>query len=416
MSFPLNGVRVLDFTWLNAGAKGTRLLSSYGAETIHIEWKGKLCGLRWAKPPHKAPGDDDNRAKSPNRAASFNNNHVGKWGVSLNMQHPKGKDLFRRLVEISDVIVDNYTATTLERWGFGWPVLEAVNPRIIYVQAPGFGRKGPYAEYRTYGPTAGAISGITWQSGLPDRFPCGFSYSYMDVCGPFFISMAVLSALRQRSRTGKGIYVDLSQIGPAFHLTGTSIPDWSATGRRFTRSGNRSLYAKAAPHGAYRCAGDDKWIAIACTEEAHWRSLVRTANNPAWASDARFASLATRCENQGALDRCVESWTVTQERYDLMARLQAAGVPAGVCQETRDRYDTDPQLKHREFFVQVPHSEVFPYDTEAHPGRFSATPPSPLGRTNWGCHTYGEHNEGIYERLLGLTPEEIAALAAENVI
>src|SRR4051812_33140625 len=113
MPLPLQGVRILDFTWLNAGAKGTRHLATYGAEVIHLEWKGRLDQLRWATPFHPAPGDPDNKANSPNRAASFNTNHVGKWGVSLNMRHPKGKDIFRRLVATADVVVDNFTASTL---------------------------------------------------------------------------------------------------------------------------------------------------------------------------------------------------------------------------------------------------------------------------------------------------------------
>ena len=426
MPFPLNGVRILDFTWLNAGAKGTRHLSLYGAECIHIEWEGKLDLFRRNPPFHTLPGEDPSAAgeagyahldvPSVNRSVSFNNNHVGKWGVSLNLRHPKGKELFRRMVLTADVIADNFTATTLRDWGFGWEALHEIKPDIIYVQAPGFGLKGPYQNYRSYGPTAAAISGLTWQGGLADRFPCGFGFSYMDVCSPYFLAMAIMAALRQRERTGKGVYVDSSQCGPAFLLSGTSILNWSANGQRWVREGNRSTHITAAPHGAYRCQGADNWITIACSEEEHWRGLASVMGHPDWTKDPRFATLQDRYKHQDELDPLVESWTTSQERYDLMTHLQAAGVPAGVCQTTQDRFDTDPQLKHRSYFVEVPHSEVPPYYVEGHPGRFSETQPTPLGRTNHGTATYAEHNEKIYGDLLGLSSSEIEALREEKVI
>ena len=426
MPLPLNGVRILDFTWLNAGAKGTRHLSLYGAETIHIEWEGKLDTLRYNPPYHTVPGDTSMPestasfqhldVSSINRSSSFNNNHVGKWGVSLNLRHPKGKEIFRELVKTADVVADNFTAATLKDWGFGFPVLQEIKPDIIYLQAPGFGFQGPYRDYRSYGPTAAAISGLPWQGGLPDRYPCGYGFSYMDVCGPHFIAMAVMAALRQRNRTGKGVYVDSSQCGPAFLLTATSIVDWSANGARHVRNGNRSTYITAAPHNSYRCQGKDAWITVTCFTEEQWQALVKEMGGPEWARQPRFATVQDRFDRQDELDPLVEQWTSQHERYALMERLQGAGVPAAVCQATSDRYDNDPQLRHRGAFVQVPPSEVPPYDTEGHPGVFSETQPSPLGRTGRGTATYGEDNEQIYGALLGLSKEEVGQLKAEGAI
>ena len=426
MPLPLTGVRILDFTWLNAGAKGTRHLSLYGADTIHIEWKGKLDLLRFNAPFHAVPGEESApdavagyavlKVNSVNRAASYNNNHVGKWGVSLNLHHPKGKELFRRLVTTADAVVDNFTASTLERWGFGWDELKKIKPDIVYVQAPGFGKQGPYRDFRSYGPTAAAISGLTWMGGLPDRYPCGYGFSYMDVLGPYFLAMAVMAALRQRNRTGQGVYVDSSQVGPAFLLTGTAILDWSANGQRYQRNGNRSTYVMAAPHGAYRCRGDDQWIAIACSTDEHWQGLVQTMGRPQWTRESPFDTLEGRYERQDELDPRIEAWTREQERYGLMERLQAAGVPAGVCQDTRDRYENDPQLQHRSYFVEVPHSEVPAYDVEGHPGRFSESQPMPLGRSGRGSACYAEDNDVIYGDLLGLGKSELDSLREEGVI
>ena len=291
-----------------------------------------------------------------------------------------------------------------------------VKPDIVYVQAPGFGFQGPYRDYRSYGPTAAAISGLTFMSGLPDRYPVGYGFSYMDVCGPYFVAMATMMALRQRDRTKKGVWVDSSQAGPAFLLTGTSIMDWSANDRSYERSGNRSAYEPAAPHGAYRCQGDDMWIAIACRDDAEWDGLVAEMGGPEWTASPQFATLTDRYENQDDLDAHIEAWTQKQERYDLMERLQARGVPAGVCQNTRDRYEIDPQLAHNGYFVNVPHSEVPSYDVEGHAGRFSETPPSPFGQTGHGAKCYAEDTESFYADVLGMSQERIARLQAEDVI
>ena len=425
MPLPLEGARILDFTWLNAGAKGTRHLALYGADVVHIEWKGKLDVLRTSGPHHKMPGDDSPgtdpgysqlSVASVNRGASFNNNHVGKWGISLNMRDPKGKEVFRELLRVSDAVVDNFTAATLADWGFPFDEMVKVKPDIVYVQAPGFGFQGPYRDYRSYGPTAAAVSGLTFMSGLPDRYPVGYGFSYMDVCGPYFVAMATMMALRQRDRTKKGVWVDSSQAGPAFLLTGTSIMDWSANGRSYERSGNRSAYEPAAPHGAYRCRGDDMWIAIACRDDAEWDGLVAEMGGPEWTASPQFATLTDRYENQDELDAHIEAWTLEQERYDLMERLQARGVPAGVCQNTRDRYEIDPQLAHNGYFVNMPHSEVPSYDVEGHAGRFSETPPSPFGQTGHGAKCYAEDTESFYADVLGMSQERIARLQAEDVI
>jgi crotonobetainyl-CoA:carnitine CoA-transferase CaiB-like acyl-CoA transferase len=337
-------------------------------------------------------------------------------GVTLNMRHPKGKDLFRRLLPLADVVTDNYTATTLEDWGFGFEAMRAINPRIIYVQSPGFGKLGPYRDYRSYGPLAAAVAGLTEMSGLPDRLPCGWGFSYLDVVAPWYISLAVLAALNRRQRTGTGVHVDLSQVGPGFLLSGTAILDHAAHGRVYQRTGNRSPDRPAAPHGAYRCKGYDRWIALACFDETQWQALVRLMGDPSWAADPRFATLEARCANQDALDAEVEAWTRTQERYELMGRLQAAGVPAGVVQDASDRAERDPHLRARGFFAEVDHSEIGRHVVEGVPGQWSRTQPHPEGPIGRGAPCYGEDNRRVYGGLLGLTDDEIDALAAEEVI
>jgi crotonobetainyl-CoA:carnitine CoA-transferase CaiB-like acyl-CoA transferase len=425
MSKPLTGVRILDFTWLGAGAKGPRHLAAYGAEVIRIEWKGKLDFMRYGPPFYRLKGEpepptsggwDLKRAPSLNRAASFQNVNAGKLGISLNLHDPRGKDLFRRLVPTADVVTDNFTATTLEDWGLGYKDLCKLRPDIIRVQSPGFGRLGPKHEYRSYGPIAAAVSGLTHMSGLPDRPPSGWGFSYLDVVAPWYISMAVIAALNVRKRTGKGQYIDLSQVGPGFLHSGTAILDFAAHGRIYERSGNRAQHPRVAPHNTYRCKGYDRWIAITCETEAQWRALKEVMGHPAWAEDPAYATAEGRFAAQDTLDPQIEAWTRTQERYELMAQLQEAGVPAGVCQDTRDRYERDPQLRERGFYAEVDHSEVGRHEVEGVPAQWSRTQPHPEGPHLRGAPCYGEDNRRIFRDLLGLSDREVDKLAAENII
>jgi len=410
-------VRILDFTWLGAGAKSTRHLAAYGAEVIRIEWKGKMDFLRNARPYHFVADEDAaTAAASPNRSASFNNLNPRKLGISLNLRHPRGKELFRRLLPKADVVLDNYTADTLKDWGFGYDAMDAIRPGIIYVQSPGFGFRGPYRDYRSYGPTAAAVAGITHMAGLPDRYPCGWGFSYMDVVTPWNIAIAVLACLRYRARTGKGQWIDLSQAGPGFLLTGTALLDYAVNGREYVRTGNRSPYLPAAPHGAYPCAGEDAWIAIACFGDADWRRMVEALGNPDWAEQPRFGTLEGRLANQDALDVCLGETTRGWDRYALMKKLQRAGVAAGVCQTPADRFDTDPQHQARGEYRMVSHAELGEYAIEEVPSRWSRTQPHTGGPEGRGAPGYGEHNASVYGDLLGLSADDLTALRAEDVI
>lgn len=415
--FPLEGVRILDFTWLGAGAKSTRHLTAYGAEVIRIEWKEKLDFLRRARPYHFVADEDASlAADSPNRSASFNNLNPGKLGISLNLRHAKGKELFRRLLPKADVVLDNYTADTLKDWGFGFEAMNEIRPGIIYVQSPGFGFRGRYRDYRSYGPTAAAVAGITYMAGLPDRYPCGWGFSYMDVVTPWNIAIAVLASLRHRARTGKGQWIDLSQSGPGFLLTGTALLDYAVNGREYVRAGNRSPDLPAAPHGAYPCAGEDDWIAITCFNDQDWRHLVEAIGSPHWTSQPEFASIEGRIANQDALDACLGETTQGCDRYALMEKLQRAGVAAGVCQTPADRFDIDPQHQARGEYRTVSHAELGEYTVEDVPSRWSGTQPHTGGPEQRGAPCYGEHNARVYGELLGLSDAEIGAFQAEGVI
>jgi crotonobetainyl-CoA:carnitine CoA-transferase CaiB-like acyl-CoA transferase len=253
-------------------------------------------------------------------------------------------------------------------------------------------------------------------SGLPDRWPVGWGYSYLDVMSPWFVIAAILMSLRHRGRTGRGQHVDLSQSGPGFLLTGTALLDHQANGRAYRRTGNASPHLPAAPHNVYRCRpgdnGVEEWVVIACFRDEEWQGLVAAMGNPAWAAESQFADLTERLRHVEALDQHIGEWTASWERYALMDHLQRHGVPAGVCQTPADRVDRDPQLAHRDFFVELNHSEVGPHRVENVPGKMSATPPHVGGLHDRGAPCYGEDNEYVFGELLGLPAPEVEALSS----
>jgi crotonobetainyl-CoA:carnitine CoA-transferase CaiB-like acyl-CoA transferase len=435
----LRGVRIADLTWLLASAATSTLLASLGAQVIRIEWPGRLDFTRLGETagvgvigkesnvPPLAPGkravpyrDPPQGPKAPpyaNRAGVFNDRNPGKLGITLNMNHPEGRALFRRLLAVSDVAMDGFTAPMMGRWGLDYEGMKKVKEDIIYIQMSGFGNSGPYRDYGSVGPIAQASAGLAWQ-GLPEpQQPTSWNHSYMDTTPPLYSALAVIGALYYKRRTGKGQYIDQAQYAPGLLLGGTSVIDFSANGRRTERHGNRSPYLAAAPHGIYRCAGDDAWIAIAVFSDPEWSALRHCMGNPAWAAEAKYATADSRVKDQDELDRRMEDWTKREERYDLMYRLQATGVRAGVVQSPRDKFETDPQLKVRDFFVHLDHSElgVRPFTRHFTP-KLSATPAHPGGTTQRGAPCIGEDNDTVYRQILGLSSSEIDDYIAKGVI
>jgi crotonobetainyl-CoA:carnitine CoA-transferase CaiB-like acyl-CoA transferase len=245
--------------------------------------------------------------------------------------------------------------------------------------------------------------------------PAGWGYSYLDWIGAYSFAAAMLAALHYRDRTGRGQWIDASQTESGIFISGAAILDWSANGRAWTRSGNRSPYLPAAPHGIYRCAGDDRWIAIACLTDADWDALAAEIDAP-WTSADRFATLTGRLDHEDDLDRLVAAWTAAQEAYMLMERLQGVGVPAGVCQTAGDRCDRDPQLAHLGWLTEVAGTKIGRWPLAEFPVKMSETPPYIGGIVDRGAPCYGEDNEWVLGELLGMGKSEISRLAEDGVI
>ncbi|HJY50763.1 MAG TPA: CoA transferase [Stellaceae bacterium] len=421
--FPLQGIKILDFAWFLASAGGTRFLAAMGAESFKVEWKDNPDTRLAAMAPLGGRAARDAATgplpgvRDSDMGGQFNNKNAGKRGISLNIRHPKGLQIAKDLVRICDVVAEGFSPGVLQRLGLGYDVMKSIRPDVIYIQQSGMGAHGTYGRMRTVGPVAAAFGGQGEMSGLPEpAMPVGWGYSYLDWMGAYGYALALLGAIYHRERTGEGQWIDASQCESGIFLTGATILDWSANERTFHRYGNRSPYKPAAPHGAYRCEGKDRWIAIACFTDDEWRALAQVAGHGDWLDDHRFDTLEHLLQHQDSLDAAVEAWTRTQDRWDCMMKLQRAGVPAGVCQNAEDRVDTDPQLKHLKWLTEVTGTKIGTWPIYELPMKLSRTPAYIGGPTDRGAPCYGEDNMWVLTELLGRTRSEVERLAEEGVI
>ncbi len=398
---PLAGVRICDLTWVIAGPTATRVLADFGAEVIRVEHGQAADPIRFGRPILSGK-------PTLNNSGFFNYFNRNKKSVLLNVRHPLGMELLHRLIAVSDVVIENFSSGVLDSWELSYEAQKAINPAIIYCSVSGFGHSGRDKRFTTWGPTAQALSGLTLMSGLPGKPPAGWGYSYMDHTAGYYSAIAVMMALHHRNMTGEGQHIDISQVEAGMVLTGPAVLDYTVNGRSFRRegmpTGNRAWEPAMAPHNTYRCAGEDRWIAVACRNDAEWAAMVRAMGEPAWA-DARFETLAGRLEYQDELDARVGEWTASREDYAVMATLQAAGVPAGVCQGPSDRVERDEQFRARGWWTSMPHAELGPEaGIDGVTPRLARTP----GTNRTASPLLGEHTLDVMTSLLGMTGDEFA--------
>jgi crotonobetainyl-CoA:carnitine CoA-transferase CaiB-like acyl-CoA transferase len=409
----LAGVRICDFCGQLAGAGATKWLAAFGAEVIRIE--DPVRQGRWDILRGIGPFVDERRGIE--FGGGYNNHNTEKLGVTLNLRTERGKALLTEIIRQSDCVTENFAAGVLERLGFGYERLREIRPGIIYVSNCGFGQVGPYAAFKTWGPIVQAVSGLTFASGLPTSLPgqppAGWGYSYMDHTGGYYMAMAILLALIHRKRTGEGQWVDLACAESALTLHGPALLDWTVNGRPARREGqphsNRNEWPPMAPHGIYPSAGEDAWVAIACRDQADWRRLAAAVGEP-WTEHPGYADLAGRLANQDGLDEHVAAWTAQRDKFEVQRLLRGAGVPCSAVQTPGERVDADPDTEG--LWPTVTHTAMGEVRVDGLPARFSKTP----WRMTRGAPCLGEHNEAVFGRLLGLSPAEVAELAAEGVI
>ncbi len=407
----LSALRICDFTGQLAGAGATKWLASFGAEVIRIE--DPVREGRWDILRGIPPFVDERRGIE--FGGGFNNHNTNKYGITLNLRTGRAKEILAELVKVSDVVSENFAKGVLERWGFGYEQLKAIKPDIIYISNCGFGHVGPYSDFKSWGPIVQAVSGLTFTSGLPDREPAGWGYSYMDHTGAYYMAIAILMALVHRQRTGEGQWVDLACTESALALHGPALLDWTVNGRPCRREGqpysNRNQWPAMAPHGIYPCSGDDDWVAIACRNQHDWEALASDVDEQ-WCTDPAFANLESRLAAQDRLDGHLAAWTARHDKFVVEERLQAAGVPVAPVLKPEERIDLDPSTGDFGLWPEVRHSKMGDVRVDGQPAHFS--------RTDWhmerGAPCLGEHNEEVFTRLLGMSAEDVQQLRQEGVI
>ena len=395
----LEGVRILDFTWVVAGPVATRILADQGAEVIKIE-----------------RGDQNaTSVMGPRRIGLQGELHRNKRSAAINMNHPRGVELTRRLAAISDLVMDNFSARVMRGWGMDYQSLVKIKPDIVCISMSGLGHTGPRCNYVSYGPTLHALAGFTRLMTDARGEPAGYGYSYADMAGGYSGALAALIALWHRKRTGRGQFVDLSQFEALVSLVGPGLLDISVNGRAQEAAVWRSQETPAAPHGVYRFRprGDDRdrWIVIAVRSQAEWERFVGAIGNPVWTADPRFRTLYLRMRNREELDSHVARWAAGHEAEAAMELLQRAGVAAGVALNGAD-LSTDRQLAERGFFAPVKLPDGGSTRVTGVPMRLSATP----GSIRTVASEVGEDNDYILGELLGLGRAERAELIAEGAV
>jgi benzylsuccinate CoA-transferase BbsF subunit len=399
---PLAGVRVADFTWVWAGPFCTEQLAHLGADVIRVESTERPCVTRQLPPfADFQPGW--------NRSGYFNQYNQGKRSITLNLKDPRGVEVARRLIAKSDIVVENFAADVMERRGLGYEAIRQLRPDIVMVSISGYGRTGPERGFVSYGPATVPLAGFSAVTGYAGFPPMHVGISYGDPTAGLHAAFAALAALFHRRRTGEGQYIDVSLWEASAALLPDAILHYQMTGCDPPRQGNR--HPTIAPHGVFRCAGDDRWVSIVAATDDEWKSLCEAMGDPDLARDPRFATPAERKRNEDALDERISGWTRTLSPEEVTRRLQAAGVAAFPSMSNRDLAE-DPHLNERGFFVDLPHPEVGPRHHAGIPWRFSRTPcavrsPAPL---------LGEHTRSVLEDLLGYSPEEVDALASAGVL
>lgn len=387
----LEGIRIVDFSWAFAGPYIGSYLGDYGAEVIKVESHSSL-DLTRVTAPYK------DGIAGVNRSGCFLITNNSKYGITLNLKHPRASEIIKRLIAWADIVVENFGAGVMERLGLGYGELKKIKPEIIMLSATIQGQTGPRSKFVGYGWNTVALTGICNLTGWPDRSPLGTPQAYPDSILPWFGVVAILAALDYRRRTGRGQYIDISQYETTCHFLAPLLLDYIANNRVAIRAGNRCPYA--APHGVYRCRGDDRWCAISVFTEMEWEAFCRVLGSPAWTRDKKFAFLHGRKENEEELDRLVEQWTINFTPEEVMALMQQAGVPAGVVKTNKELFE-DPQLTHRGYFQRVEHPEIGQCYQQAWPIRLSR---SPLKVRPAPC--LGEHNEYVFTKILGLSDKE----------
>ena len=397
-------LRVLDLSMGWAGPLVGLMFAEMGAEVIKVEdtqhfdwWRGSLSMAA----PEMQPIE---------RASVFNTANRGKRGITLDLASARGIEVLKRLIKVSDVLIENYSPRVMEKLGLPYSAVSAINPRMIMISMPSFGSDGPECEARGYGNTVEAMAGVTGLMGYHDgeqRYT--LSNALGDPVGGLHGVFALLAALHERRRTGRGQWVELAQVEALIPFVTRSMLEYQFTGMVPRPRGNR--HPEHAPHGIYRAAGDESWIAIACESDQQWKNLAAALSLDNLLNDDRFAVAANRKANEDALDASLSRAIAEMNADECVERLRTAGVLAAPV-NSAPAVMGDPQLQSRDYFVAIDRAVV---GTHLYPGAVANLPETPL-RDDVPAPLLGEHNREVFREVLAMSDAEIAELEASGII
>ena len=430
---PLEGIRVADITVVWAGTCATMHLADWGAEVIRVEsrqhWqpstRGRIARPSWATVKAARIGNVSWLKVEPvvnawNRYPLFNAHARNKFSMTVDLTQPEGRDIFRRLIEKSDVFLESNAPHAMENLNLTYPVVRGWKPDIIMLSLPGFGQYGPYKYYRAFGANLEAWVGHSYLRGYPDMdLSMNVPIFHTDEVAGVSAALGVLMALYYRNRTGQGQFIDMSQAETFIPHLGQAIMDYVMNGRIHQRTGNRDIHS--AVQGCYLCqgaqpgpdtaAGDDKWVNITIFNDEQWEGLCRAMGRPDLVADERFSDQLSRLHNHNEVDKVIGEWTRQHDPYAIMHMLQRQGVPAGPVLDDRDAYN-DSHLKERGFFQELTQVDC---GTHLYPGLAWKMSKIPNELRLPPCRL-GEHNEYVYKQVVGVSHEEYARLEAAGHI
>src|SRR5712671_3070953 len=398
MDQALSGVRIIDMTHNQAGPACTQILGFLGADVIKLE---------------EPKGGDIARVNMRDQKNSdslfFLILNANKRSLTLNLKTDAGKDLFRKVIAQSDVLVENFGPGALDRLGFGYAALSKINPRLIYATIKGFGTYGPYSGFKSFEPVAQAMGGAMSVTGFPENPPTYVYPAIGDSGTGMHMAIGILAALQQRHVSGRGQQVEVSMQDAVVNLIRVSLRDHQRFGQAMPRRGNQM--GRGVPSTTYPCApgGPNDYVFITAQQQM-WPAFTAAIGRPELAGDPRFATEEARWENRVALNAIIEEWTRARSKHEVMRILGAAGVPCGACQDTGEVL-ADPHLKAREMIVDVDFPTRGTYQTVGCPIKLSNSPVE-VSRPP----QLGEHTDALLGALCGVDPDEMKRLREDGVV
>ncbi|MFL2920632.1 MAG: formyl-CoA transferase [Thalassobaculaceae bacterium] len=397
MSKALEGIRIIDMTHNQAGPACTQILAWLGADVIKLEEPGKGDVAR------------TNMRDQDSDSLFFLILNANKQSLTLNLKTEEGKELFKKVIEKADVLVENFSPGALDRLGLGYKVLSKINKKLIYATIKGFGTYGPYSEFKSFEPIAQAMGGAMCATGFPENPPTYVWPAIGDSGTGMHMAIGILAALQQRNSSGKGQEVEVSMQDSVANIMRISLRDHQRLGGVQERTGNQ--LGKNVPGSTYPCApgGRNDYIYIFAQQQM-WKAFANAIGRPDIIEDSRYATPESRWDNRETLNAIIEGWTRQKTKYEAMRILGDAGVPSGACQDTGEILE-DPHLKEREMIIDIDYPPRGKYKTVGCPIKLSDSP-ADIKRPP----TLGEHTEDLLGKLCGVTPEDFTKLREKGAI